>query len=137
VLGNWQDKPCIQAEPKVDKNRLVHRNDAFAHLILWISIGLSTDATARFCKTGCSGMSPGLQDKDWATDSATVQKNCEQVQDDFLTHVRQSAALDFFSVPGFFFLKIDAMVYIQDMYTRIVVVVNGGHFLWTSPKKRT
>jgi hypothetical protein len=51
VLENWQDKPCIQVEPMVDKKTLVHKKDAFAHLILWISSSLSTAETAQFCKT--------------------------------------------------------------------------------------
>jgi hypothetical protein len=54
VLQNWQDKPCKQTVPIVDKKWLAHWNDAFAHLVLWISFGLSTGGDPLFFyKTMC------------------------------------------------------------------------------------
>jgi len=43
VSANWLDKDCIQLARMLKKKRLVYRKVAFAHPILCISSGFSTD----------------------------------------------------------------------------------------------
>jgi hypothetical protein len=43
VSANWLDKDCIQLARMLEKKRLVYRKVAFAHPILCISSGFSTD----------------------------------------------------------------------------------------------
>jgi hypothetical protein len=39
----------------------------------------------------------------------------------------------FLEPPGFPTFALRLLVYLKSMYTSLVVVVNTGHFLWTSP----
>jgi hypothetical protein len=96
VRQNWQDKPCKQAAPIVDKKWLAHWNDAFAHLVLWISFGLSTAGDPFFSQNEVSEFQQGWQDPLGQWQRWSAEKICEQVTDDFQPSLRQSLAQRFF-----------------------------------------
>jgi hypothetical protein len=90
---------------------------ASAHSILWIFIRFSTAARFFACLWGMPSKYASTQSK-WLTASACV------------------ISLSGFATLGqkIFFSRA-RQVYNQDLYTRLIVVVNGGQFLWTTQLK--
>ena len=112
----------------VDKNRVVYRKDASAHLILWISSDLSTDRSARsadFLSFRFARLSKSSRKR--SINVLGIPKNYFWAK--FLT----SIGLCVFCIAGEAArLSFLLFVYLKGMYTSIVVIVNTGTFLWIS-----
>jgi len=90
---------------------------AFAHFILWIFIGFSTVACS--VPNRSSRMARGLA---WRRKALGVFG--KRVSDVPICHG-----------PAIFFFSRARQVYNYDLYTTLIVVVNGSSFLWTTRLK--
>lgn len=117
----------------VDKKRVLHKQVASAHLILWICSDLSTEGPARsagflfFSLTLVLAKVRPSRKTRYLVFSSSAKFLLNQV-------FQNESRVCVFCIAGEAArLSFLLFVYLKEMYTSIVVMVNAGTFLWIRP----